>query len=54
MRSQLVRKESLRGSKKNGLLAVFRKNLDKPVKKGLLKENLIGRVSGEGMAWIRR
>lgn len=54
MRSQLVRKESLRGSKKNGLLAVFRKNLDKPVKKGLLKENLRGRVSGEGMAWIRR
>lgn len=54
MRTQLVRKESLRGSKKNGLLAVFRKNVDKPVKKALLKENLRGRVSGEGMAWIRR
>jgi serine/threonine protein kinase len=50
----LVRKESVKNNnKKNGLLAIFRKNLDKPVKKGLLKENPLGRTSEAGMAWTR-
>merc|ERR1712176_245741 len=49
------KQESFRNiNKKNGLLAIFRKNLDKPVKKGLLKENPLGRTAnGEGMAWMR-
>jgi len=48
------KQESFRNNnKKNGLLAIFRKNLDKPVKKGLLKENPLGRSPDEGMAWMR-
>merc|ERR1712008_104764 len=42
------KQESFRNNKKNGLLAIFRKNLDKPVKKGLLKENPLGRSANEG------
>jgi len=48
-----TRKNSLKISKKNGLLSIFKKNLDKPVKKGLLKESNHVSVA-EGTAWIRR
>lgn len=47
------KQESSRNNKKNGLLAIFRKNLDKPMKKGSLKENPLGRSHEEGMAWMR-
>lgn len=49
-----VKQESFKNSKsKNGILSIFRKNLDKPVNKGLLKENPLGRTPEEGMAWAR-
>lgn len=53
MKSTVVRKDSFKNSKKKGMLSMFRKNLDKPVKKSLLKESGL-RKSGEGMGWIRR
>jgi len=50
----IVKRESFRHNKKTGLLSIFKKNLDKPVKKGLLKENPLGRSTEQGMAWMRR
>lgn len=54
MKTQMVKRESFKNSKKNGLLSIFKKNLDKPVKKGLLKENPLGRSAEQGVAWMRR
>mmetsp|Transcript_8914 Transcript_8914/g.18521 ORF Transcript_8914/g.18521 Transcript_8914/m.18521 type:complete len:554 (+) Transcript_8914:136-1797(+) len=51
----IVRKESFKINKSNKLLSIFKKNVGKPVKKGLLKENPLGRSSAEqGMTWMRR
>lgn len=53
--SPLTKRESFRGSKKNGLLSLFRKNLDKPVKKSLLKaDSVCHRANDDGVAWSRR
>lgn len=50
----LSKKGSFKNNKKNGLLSIFRKNLDKPVKKGLMAGSLHGRTIDEGTAWVRR
>lgn len=50
----LSRKGSFKNPKKNGLLSLFRKNLDKPVKKGLMESSAHQRVVDEGTAWSRR
>ncbi len=50
----ITKRESFRHNKKTGLLSIFKKNLDKPVKKGLLKQNPLGRSTEQGMAWMRR
>merc|ERR1712176_861102 len=53
--SSLTKRESFRANKKNGLLSIFRKNLDKPVKKSMLKADSVRqRANDDGMAWIRR
>jgi len=49
----LSRKGSFKNNTKNGLLSIFRKNLDKPVKKVLMPGSMHGRTM-EGTAWIRR
>jgi len=45
----LSRKGSFKNNKKNGLLSIFRKNAEKPVKKGLMSSRTID----EGTAWVR-
>merc|ERR1712176_1720819 len=50
----LSKKGSFKNQKKNGLLSIFRKNLDKPVKKGLMHSSMHGRTVSEGTAWVRR
>lgn len=52
----LTKKDSFKNSKQKGLLkSIFRKNVDKPVKKGLLKEQPDGRTTAEeGPVWVRR
>jgi len=50
----LSRKGSFKNQKKNGLLSIFRKNLDKPVKKGLMQSSMHGRTIENGAAWTRR
>merc|ERR1711935_966221 len=48
------RKGSFKSNKKNGLLSIFRKNMDKPVKKNLMSGSVHGRTIDEGTAWVRR
>ena len=48
------RKGSFKNQKKNGLLSIFKKNLDKPVKKGLMQSSMHGRAIENGTAWTRR
>jgi len=53
----LTKKASVKSSKKNGLLSIFRKNLDKPVKpvkKTLLNSSAHNRSANDGAAWSRR
>jgi serine/threonine protein kinase len=50
----LSRKGSFKSNKKNGLLSIFRKNLDKPVKKNLMSGSVNGRMIAEGTTWARR
>jgi len=50
----ISRKGSFKTNNKNGLLAIFRKNLDKPVKKGAITSSLHTRTIEEGTAWARR
>jgi len=49
----ISRKGSFKNNKNNGLLAIFRKNMDKPVKKGVAG-SLHARTIDEGAAWVRR
>merc|ERR1712157_350399 len=51
---QISRKGSFKTNNKNGLLAIFRKNLDKPVKRGVMPGSLHTRTIEEGTAWVRR
>merc|ERR1711937_867472 len=44
----ITRKGSFKNNNKNGLLAIFRKNLDKPVKKGLMAGSLHTRSTEDG------
>merc|ERR1712176_1024033 len=50
----MVRRESFKNSKKKVLLSLFRKSLDKPNKKILLKETVSTRAVQDGTSWIRR
>jgi len=50
----LSRKGSFKNQKKNVLLSIFRKNLDKPLKKGLMDNSAHARTVSEGTAWVRR
>lgn len=49
----LGRQSSFKNSKKNGLLSLFRKNLDKPLKKGLMSGSINERTVESGTAWAR-
>merc|ERR1712224_1011114 len=50
----LGKQSSFKTSKKNGLLSLFRKNLDKPVKKGIISSSISEREVESGTAsWVR-
>lgn len=51
----LGKQSSFKASKKNGLLSIFRKNLDKPVKKSIISSSISEREVESGAAsWVRR
>lgn len=49
----LGKQSSFKNSKKNGLLSIFRKNVDKPAKKSLLSGSISERHTDNGTAWAR-